>query len=279
MPRRLELSGQIFGRLKVIGFDHVARDGSSYWICECGCSARTRIAVRGYDLKTGHTTSCGCLQRETNDITGRKFGRLVVLGLDHVTDSGRTYWLCECDCVDRTRVVVRRDGLVSGTTLSCGCLHREELTERLTKHGMSRSRLYKIWQGMRDRCENKNNPRYDDYGGRYIDVCPEWGDFENFRDWAMSNGYSDDLSIDRENNNLGYSPENCRWADRITQQSNMRNNHYVTYADETKTLAEWSRCLNVRYSTLWYRINRGELKDFERYFSNKEYLYGEKEIP
>lgn len=263
MGKRYDLTGQTFGRLTVIGFDHISHDGASYWLCECGCQNRTKLVVKGYDLKRGHTLSCGCLRKEANDITGQTFGRLTVLGLDHVTERGRTYWLCECGCDDRTRLAVRRDGLVSGSVSSCGCLKRENLTNRFTRHGMSRSRLYKTWVGMRQRCENENNPRYDDYGDRGISI---WEDFEKFRDWSLANGYADDLTIDRKDNDRGYSPENCRWTDRVTQQNNRRVNHCFTYAGETKTLSEWSRCLGVKYSTLWYRIDRGDLRDFEEYF-------------
>lgn len=266
MGKRYDLIGQTFGRLEVVDFDHISHDGASYWLCECSCQNRTRLVVRGYDLKSGHTLSCGCLRKEANDITGQMFGRLRVLGLDHVTERGRTYWLCECNCEERTQLVVRRDGLTSGTVSSCGCLHREKLKERFTRHGMATSRLYKIWRGMRQRCENVSNPRYEAYGGRGILICDEWHDFQNFYNWALDHGYTDELTIDRINNDEGYFPENCRWADRITQQSNRRGNHYFTYAGETKTLAEWTRCLGVKYSTLWYRIARGDLRDFEEYF-------------
>lgn len=204
------------------------------------------------------------------DLTGQIFGRLMVLGLDHVTEQGRTYWLCECSCDDRTKVVVRRDNLVSGATLSCGCLHREIVGKNSTRHGYATSRLYGIWTGMKQRCTNTKDPRYDDYGGRGISVCDDWSKFENFRDWALEHGYSDNLSIDRHDNDLGYSPDNCRWSDRVTQQNNRRNSHYFTYAGETKTITEWSRHLGVSYSTLWYRVERGDLHDFEEYYKTKE---------
>ena len=275
MPKRLELTGQTFGRLTVLDLDHIASDGSSHWLCECGCRDRNRVVVRGYDLTHGHTSSCGCLRKESNDITGRTFGRLTVLGLDHVTDRGRTYWLCKCSCADESIVVVRRDALVSGATLSCGCFHRENRSKISTRHGLASSRLYKIWNGMRQRCENSNNPRYDSYGGRGVTICRDWDNFEDFYNWSLEHGYSDELTIDRIDNNKGYSPQNCRWTDRVTQQNNRQNSHYFTYAGETKTITEWSRCLDMSYSTLWYRINRGDLRDFEEYF--KEIYNGEEE--
>ena len=271
MGKRLELIGQTFGRLTVLDFDHVSHDGASYWLCECGCANKTQIVVKGYDLKRGHTQSCGCLRREENDITGRTFGRLTVLGLDHVTSRGRTYWLCECSCPAKPLVVVRRDGLIGGDVQSCGCYHREMVSESFSKHRMSNSRLYKIWIGIRQRCENENNPRWWSYGGRNVSVCEEWADFESFRDWSLTHGYTDDLTIDRIDNDLGYSPDNCRWVDRVTQQNNRRSNRRITYRGETKTLSEWVRCLGVNHSTLWYRIDRGDFSDFEKYFNHKEY--------
>lgn len=266
MGKRYDLTGQTFGRLEVIGFDHISRDGASHWLCECSCNNRTRLVAKGYDLVRGHAMSCGCLRKEANDITGRTFGRLRVLGLDYVTDEGRTYWLCECNCDARTRLSVRRDCLTRGTVSSCGCLHRDRLQELHTRHGMATSRLYKIWSGMKQRCENPNNPGYNSYGERSISICDEWHDFQNFCDWALDNGYGDDLTIDRIDNDDGYFPENCRWTDRVTQMNNRRVSRYFTYAGETKTLAEWTRCLGVKYSTLWYRIARGDMQDFERYF-------------
>lgn len=268
MGTRYDLTGEVFGRLKVLGFDHISNDGASYWLCECSCKNRTRLVVRGYNLKVGKTLSCGCLRRESNDITGQRYGRLIVLGLDYVDAEYRTYWLCECDCGNR--VTIRKDELTGGHTISCGCYNREELVKRFTKHGMSGSRLYKIWVGMIQRCENENNPRYWSYGERSISVCDEWHDFENFYNWSKNNGYSDDLTIDRIDNSLGYYPENCRWADRVTQQNNRKNSHYFTYAGITKTITEWSRYLGVSYSTLWYRIERGDFSDFEEYFSRKQ---------
>lgn len=92
------------------------------------------------------------------------------------------------------------------------------------KHGYRYTRLYKIWQGIKDRCLNKNNPRYKDYGGRNIKVCNDWLEFIPFRDWALNNGYTDNLTIDRIDNSLGYYPYNCRWITKIENNRNKRNN-------------------------------------------------------
>lgn len=121
----------------------------------------------------------------------------------------------------------------------------------------SHHRIYMIWFDMKRRCYQPKNKRYDRYGGRGIKVCEEWLDFQSFFDWSLANGYSDDLTIDRLDGNGDYSPENCRWADLITQANNRSNNHYITYQGETKTMMEWSKELNMNYSTLRRRINAG----------------------
>ena len=119
-------------------------------------------------------------------------------------------------------------------------------------------RIFKIYQGMIQRCYNPNNKRFKDYGGRGIIVCDEWKDsYLNFKKWAVFSGYKEGLSIDRKNNDLGYSPSNCRWVTRIVQQNNMRKNHIVEYNGQSKTIAEWSRELNIKYDKLWKSIKKG----------------------
>lgn len=131
-------------------------------------------------------------------------------------------WNCLCDCGNIKPV--RAGALKSGNTTSCGCAHSEEVRERMTRHGMKHTRLYRIWQGMLRRCDNPKRKDFKDYGGRGITVCEEWKKcFTAFRDWSLSNGYRDDLTIDRVNNNEMYSPENCRWVDMETQNKNKRH--------------------------------------------------------
>lgn len=197
------------------------------------------------------------------DLTGQRFGRLVVLSYDHDDRYYNTYWRCLCDCGNE--VIVRLNHLTSGITNSCGCYKREISTT----HGMTNSSLYNRWCKMRDRCNNPNIKEYENYGARGIFVCDEWNSFENFRDWALDNGYEDSLTIDRINNDDGYYPENCRWADKITQCNNRRSNHNITWGGETHTLKQWARLFGIKYATLWARVQRGNMQDFEEYFGGE----------
>ena len=123
---------------------------------------------------------------------------------------------------------------------------------------------------MINRCRRENNDNYNRYGGRGIDVCSEWDDFAEFQRWAIDNGYNEDLTIDRIDNDDGYCPENCRWVDTLTQGNNRTTNHVITYNGETHTIAEWSRILGIKYPTLYSRINRGDMRDFEDYFDIRD---------
>ena len=124
-----------------------------------------------------------------------------------------------------------------------------------TRHGSSYSRPYRIWAHMIQRCHNPNNPGYKSYGGRGIKVCDEWRtSFVSFRDWALSHGYDDSLTIDRIDNNLGYFPDNCRWADSKTQKRNYRRNQNVTFKGETHCLMDWANILGISYQVLRRKI-------------------------
>lgn len=124
------------------------------------------------------------------------------------------------------------------------------------KHGKRNTRIYTIWKSMRQRCYNPNTNRYHLYGARGITVCEEWNkSFKAFYEWAMANGYADDLTIDRIDVNGNYEPSNCRWATYKEQANNTSKSTHITYNGETHTIAEWADIIGVKMQTLWARLN------------------------
>lgn len=192
-------------------------------------------------------------KKPSKNLIGQKFGRLTVIDLVE-SDAGAnipTKWICQCDCGKET--VVRGSNLQSGVTRSCGCLSKELLIERHFKHGGTGSRLYVTWQHMIRRCEKNTDRAYKYYGGRGISVHIDWHDYTAFRDWALANGYADDLTIDRIDVNGNYEPSNCRWISLKEQQKNKRNNVWVVFNNETKNICDWARELNCRPQSV-YRV-------------------------
>ena len=190
------------------------------------------------------------------DLTGQKFGRLTVIKRVDNSKMGRVQWLCQCCCGNETKVSSL--SLRTQNTQSCGCLYNETRKTIRKSHGYKHSRLYKIWGNMKQRCYNDNVKCYKYYGARGIQVCDEWrNNFKSFYDWAMNNGYRDDLTIDRINVDGDYEPNNCRWATNEEQSNNRRNNHTLTINNETHTTKAWSNILGIPYSTIKSRIKQG----------------------
>lgn len=153
------------------------------------------------------------------DLSGNRYNRLLVI--ERAPNKGRnTMFRCQCDCGKIKDIGA--SNLKNNGTKSCGCLDMEVLMNRNVKHSGKGTRLYRIWKGIRNRCNNVNNKDYHHYGGRGISVCNEWSDFTVFRDWAFANGYCDVLTIDRIDNDGNYEPLNCRWTDMKTQRINQR---------------------------------------------------------
>lgn len=192
------------------------------------------------------------------DETGKVYGRLTVIK-EIGRKRGAVLFLCHCACENYTEVT--GGDLRTGRVNSCGCLKSELRTEKNTTHGLKNHRLYRIYYGMVNRCNNPKVTHYKDYGGRGISVCQQWNDKEDgfllFYNWSIDNGYEDHLTIDRMDVNGNYEPENCRWATTGEQSLNKRNNHFVKINNEVKTLKEWCDIFNIKYPTVQYRIKSG----------------------
>jgi len=198
------------------------------------------------------------------DLTNQKFNRLTVLKLAP-KQKHKVAWLCKCDCGKTT--IVLATNLTGNRTRSCGCLKMEKLLQRSTTHNQRHTKIYEVWKTLKQRCLNPNNKFYFRYGGRGITVCEDWkNNFTSFYEWSMKNGYKEGLSIDRIDNNGNYCPENCRWTDKLTQANNTRTNHYITFRNQTKTIAEWSRHFNLPYGNIQGKLIRNNY-DAEKAFS------------
>jgi hypothetical protein len=198
------------------------------------------------------------------DLSGKKFGRLQVIkrASNYRQPSGKSIVMWECKCECGSVSVVSSSNLLSGNSKKCKCCNEKEFKDYLTngqrKHGDSTKRLYRIWRGMKTRCLNSKTKEFDSYGGRGISICEDWkNSYETFREWALLNGYADDLTIDRKNVDGNYEPSNCRWISISEQQSNRRNCNFIEYKGEKKILKDWAKDLGIPYSRLSGRLALG----------------------
>lgn len=196
----------------------------------------------------------GVYKRKLKSLIGKRFNHLTITKEGFVDSSGRRHVGCKCDCGNNK--FVRYDSLKNNNTVSCGCFSKKlssfKLKKYLTKHGESKTRLYKIWTGMIFRCSSLKDK---DYGKRGIIVCPEWvKSYVSFKEWSCHNGYKNNLTIDRINVNGNYEPTNCRWITQREQQDNRRNTLWITFSGKTKTLSGWASELGIKYHTLYQRL-------------------------
>lgn len=190
------------------------------------------------------------------DLTGHKQGRLTIIEYAGKNSSGRTTWKCQCSCGNVAYITTHELRNSRHPQESCGCLRNELSGSRTRTHGLSgNKRLFNIWCHMRTRCNNPHRKSYARYGGRGIKVCEEWDNsFESFYYWAIHNGYKDNLTLDRIDNNGNYEPSNCRWVDYFVQANNRSNNHIITYKGKTQTLQQWANELGMNDRIIRDRI-------------------------
>lgn len=249
----IDLSGKRFGSLTAVS---IAEHGGSHrpvkWLCKCDCGLEK--VVDSQLLRRGIVKDCGC--HVTNRMVGKRFGRLTVLEATDKRISGDIVWKCRCDCGNITTVATCNLEAKVHRTVSCGCMR----VERVTKHNLSEEKIYKRLVAIKGRCKNPNDKKYPIYGGRGITLCEEWDGehgYENFYKWSIEHGYQDGLTIDRIDNDGGYSPDNCRWTTRTVQMNNRRVNRFVTIDGETHSLTEWSRIKGINIGTVRNRLKRG----------------------
>lgn len=185
------------------------------------------------------------------DLTGQKFGHLTVIRPAGQGKDKHYLSLVRCDCGNE--YTVRDSELLRKNARQC-C---KDCCKPQLKHGQKGSRLYTIWQGMKKRCYTPSNNNYKRYGAKGVMVCDEWKEFIGFYNWAINNGYEDNLTIDRIDYTGDYEPNNCRWADRSTQANNTSTNHYIWYKGEKYTMKQLSDKYNIKYHVLAYRVYAG----------------------
>lgn len=185
------------------------------------------------------------------NLTGQTFGRLAVISRKP-SNNRNAKWLCLCTC--GKYIITNGYALRSGHTQSCGCLNREIVKNRCTTHGQYGTRTYKSWSEMRNRCNNSKDRVYKYYGSRGITICSRWENFESF--FADMGLRPKNKSLERIDNNGNYEPLNCKWATAKEQARNTRANRIIIYGKKTQCLVAWAEELNIKYNTLWARLNK-----------------------
>lgn len=191
------------------------------------------------------------------DYTGKNFGGTEVLRFSHADSGGNAYWVCKCwRC--KSEYTTSIHNLKRAKTCVCKKCKNVLLRESKLVHEKTNTRLFTIWMNMKDRCYRNTSKSYSDYGGRGITICQEWlDDFMNFYNWAMANGYRDDLTIERKDVNGNYCPENCSWATMKEQENNRRNSVFYEINGIKCTLSEWCDKYNMDYKLVRERVKKG----------------------
>lgn len=268
-PSRQDLTGKTFNKLTVINLNKErSKKGVLYWNCRCECGNTT--VVSGYNLKSGHTGSCGCdlgkhfkthkYIRQPKNKIGQTFNGIEVIDKAGFDNKGKILWKCRCHC---GREFIAKNRHIS-RILSCGCAKNSHFMRNsklcyIGNYSFDKEiyrELRKEWSSMKRRCE-PNYHSAKNYYDRGILVCDAWTNFDIFAIWALNHRYEIGLTLDRINNEKGYDPDNCRWVTMKVQQNNRRNNVNITYMGKTQTLKQWSEELNLNYGTIKARWQKG----------------------
>lgn len=257
MTRINTMIGKRFGRLVVIAISEIVRfkkTSDRKYLCKCSCG--NEIFVMRSNLSSGNTKSCGCLTKDglRDFVVGKRYGRLLVVSKAEIVKfrkGAQRKYLCKCDCGNE--IAVLSSNLKNNSTRSCGCLNQECRINNNTTHGMSYTRIHRIWRGMKGRCNVSKNPRYSDYGGRGITYDKKWETFEGFFE-DMGVSYEEELSLERTDCNGNYCKENCTWIPLKEQAKNTRKSRFLEYKGKKLILADWANLLSKKYNVGFYRV-------------------------
>jgi len=267
MGKFIDITGQRYGNLTAIRRIGTNSHNSALWLFKCDCG--NDYTASSASVRHDGVTNCGCKPLERYiDITGQKFGRLTAIRFfEKGSKTQRVKWLFRCDC--GKEVISDAHNVKQGNKKSCGCLGRESSANTgrqtikvaiaaCTTHGMSNTKLYTMWQNMKERCCKPNRKDSKHYYDKGITVCDEWlNSAKAFIDWALSNGYQEGLSIDRIENDKNYCPDNCRFIPLARQKSNTSQNHFITINGETNTVADWARFYQISAKVIRRRLQLG----------------------
>ena len=222
----------------------------------CKCLLCGKIFNRNiYAIKGNKHKNCGCNTLQY-DLRDKRFGKLIAKEPIGSNNHRELQWKCLCDCGNTH--ITTSNLLRKGITTQCRACSIKQIGEKNKKHEVVSKRLYCCYTNIKTRCTNKKQDTYNRYINRGIDMCKEWKEsYLSFQEWAIKNGYSDNLTIDRIDNNGNYEPNNCRWVDRKVQSNNRKTNKILEYKEEKDTLSNWSNRLKIPYHYIQYRVKKG----------------------